>query len=184
VDDETSASRFGGDGTNSTGSIRLRFARRDDAATIVKFIRELAEFEKLLDQCEATESAITNGLFGDNRFAECLIAEFDEVDGDNEPTPVGFALFFHTFSTFKAKPGIYLEDLYVAPKYRGRGVGAAILGELSRIALERNCARLEWAVLNWNERAIKFYRSLGATAMDEWTVYRMSDGALAEVGRR
>ena len=144
----------------------IRFATEEDVPLILRFIRELAEYEKLPHECIATEEAVRSTLFGEKRFAEVLIAE-----EANEPA--GFALFFHNYSTFLAKPGIYLEDLYVRPEFRGRGYGKALLMRLAELARERNCGRLEWAVLNWNEPAIEFYKSLGARPMSEWTVFRL-----------
>lgn len=144
----------------------IRPATEDDVPLILRFIRELAEYEKLPHECVATEEKVRSTLFGNPRFAEVLIAE---EDGE----PAGFALFFHNYSTFLAKPGIYLEDLYVRPEFRGRGIGRALLARLEELARERNCGRVEWAVLNWNEPAIRFYKSIGARPMDEWTVFRL-----------
>jgi GNAT superfamily N-acetyltransferase len=155
-------------------SIRIRPAAEADLALILEFIRGLAEYERLAHVCVATESQLRETLFGSQRYAEVLIAELDG-------TPAGFALFFHNYSTFLAQPGIYLEDLFVNIEHRGRGLGKALLVELARIALERKCGRLEWAVLDWNEPAIQFYKSLGAKPMDEWTVYRVSGDALAQL---
>jgi GNAT superfamily N-acetyltransferase len=152
-------------------SATIRPAGPSDVATIVTLIRELAAYEKLEDQVHATAEALERHLFGPRPFAEALIAE---VDGE----PAGFALFFPTYSTFRAQPSLYLEDLFIRPAHRGFGLGRALLTRLARLAVERGCGRLEWAVLNWNEPAIGFYRSLGARPMDEWTVYRLDDGAL------
>ncbi|HYC92910.1 MAG TPA: GNAT family N-acetyltransferase [Thermoanaerobaculia bacterium] len=149
----------------------LRTASEADVPLILRFIRELAEYERLAHECIATEEGVRETLFGARRYAEVIIAE---EDGQ----PAGFALFFHNYSTFLARPGIYLEDLYVRPEMRGRGVGKKLLSRLAAIALERNCGRLEWAVLDWNEDAIRFYRSLGAKPQDEWTVYRVTGDAL------
>ncbi len=145
----------------------IRKAGRKDIPQILSLIRELAAFENLADQVVATEDLLFESLFGDAAIAEALLAD---VDGDT----VGFALFFQTFSTFLAQPGIYLEDLFVKPAYRGRGVGRALLERVAREAHVRRCGRLEWSVLNWNEPAIRFYDSLGAVAMDEWTMYRLT----------
>jgi GNAT superfamily N-acetyltransferase len=145
----------------------IRFATEADVPLILRFIRELAEYEKLPHECVATEEAVRSTLFGERRFAEVLIAE-------SGSEPAGFALFFHNYSTFLAKPGIYLEDLYVRPEFRGRGYGKALLMRLTELARERNCGRVEWAVLNWNTPSIEFYKSLGARAMDEWTVFRLT----------
>lgn len=152
-------------------SASIRAASESDVPLIHRFIRELAEYEKLLDEVVATEESIRATLFGPHRFAEVLIAE----EGSD---PVGFALFFHNYSTFLARPGIYLEDLYVRPAYRGRGYGRQLLARLAQLAVERNCGRFEWAVLNWNEPAIGFYRAMGALPQDTWTVYRLTGPAL------
>jgi GNAT superfamily N-acetyltransferase len=155
---------------DETGLV-IRPAAADDVPLILRFIRELAEYERLLHEVVATEDVLRGTLFGPHPYAEVAIAE---VDGE----PAGFALFFHNFSTFLGRPGIYLEDLYVRPALRGRGVGRALLRHLARLAVERRCGRLEWWVLDWNEPAIRFYRSLGAVAMDEWTVFRVAGEAL------
>lgn len=157
-------------------AIQVSFATPADAPTILSLVRELAEFERLLDQVRATEEQIRAALFGARPYAEVLIAR---VDGE----VAGFALFFHNFSTFLAKPGIYLEDLYVRPKFRGGGCGAALLRRLATTAVERGCGRLEWSVLNWNQRAIDFYKNLGAEPLDEWTMYRVTGEALARLAR-
>ncbi len=149
---------------------RLRMARPEDVPTILRFVRELAGFERLLDRVTATEDDLRASLFGARPYAEVVVAE---TDG-----PVGFALFFHNYSTFLGRPGIYLEDIYVAPEARGRGVGRALMRYVAKLAVERRCGRLEWAVLDWNGSAIAFYRSLGAEAMDEWTVYRLTGKSL------
>lgn len=149
----------------------LRFAGPSDVPVILELIRGLARYEKLEHECVATEELLHEYLFGDRTYAEVLIVE---ASG----TPAGFALYFHTFSTFLGRPGIYLEDLFVKPAWRGRGLGDALLRRLARLALERNCGRLEWAVLDWNEPAIRFYRRLGAEPLDEWTTFRVTGGAL------
>ena len=156
--------------------MQIRNATEADVPLILEFIKALAEYERLADRVVATEEILRRTLFGQPRFAEVLIGE---VDGD----PAGFALFFHNYSTFLAQPGIYLEDLFVKPHYRGRGYGKALLARLASIARQRNCGRVEWAVLNWNKPAIDFYESLGATPMNEWTVYRLTGEALEEFGR-
>src|SRR5439155_10784708 len=140
--------------------------------TIVHLVRALAEYEKLADIVVLDEARLRQHLFGPQPFAEALLAE----DGGQV---VGFALFFHNYSTFLAQPGIYLEDLFVEPAHRGKGHGKAFLTALARLAIERDCGRIEWAVLNWNKPAIDFYRSRDAEAMDEWTVYRLTGDALA-----
>jgi len=138
---------------------------------VLRFIRELAEYERLAHACVATEESVRATLFGPDPAAEVLIAE-------DEGRAVGFALFFRNYSTFLSRPGIYLEDLYVRPEARGRGAGRALLQKIARIAVERGAGRLEWAVLDWNEPAIGFYKALGAVPMDDWTVYRLTGGAL------
>jgi GNAT superfamily N-acetyltransferase len=152
--------------------LRIRPAAVDDVPLVLHFIRRLAEYERLAHEVVATEEGLRRWLFGERPAAEVVIAEWD---GE----PAGFALFFHNFSTFLGRPGIYLEDLYVEPALRGRGIGRALLGHLARLAVERGCGRLEWWVLDWNDDAIRFYRSLGAVAMDEWTVFRVTGDALA-----
>lgn len=149
----------------------IRFARQDDVPLIHTFIRGLARFERLEHECLATEEALRNTLFGPRPYAEVLIGEF-------EGTPVGFALFFHNYSTFLAKPGIYLEDIYVDPAWRGRGFGAAFLTQVADLAVARGCGRLEWAVLDWNENAIRLYERLGAKPMNGWTIMRVTGEAL------
>jgi len=151
--------------------LNLRPATEHDVPLILQFIRDLAEYERLAHACVATEESVRETLFGAKRYAEVILAEHDG-------SPAGFALFFHNYSTFLARPGIYLEDLYVRPELRGYGIGKALLARLASIARERNCGRLEWAVLNWNEPAIQFYRSLGALPQDQWTVYRLTGDAL------
>ncbi len=153
---------------------RVREASEEDVPLILSFIRELAEFEKLSREVVATEDGLRESLFGERRYAEVLIAEHDG-------SPAGFALFFHNFSTFLGKPGIYLEDLYVNPVFRGTGIGKKLLVHLARLAKRRGCGRLEWWVLDWNEPAIGFYESLDATAMDDWTVYRLAGKALEDL---
>jgi len=155
----------------------IRFARPDDVPTILHLIRELAEYERLSHMVTATEDALHEHLFGETPYCEVLIAEA-------EGSPVGFALFLRNYSTFLAKPGIYLEDLFVVPAARGHGHGKALLQRLARLAVERGCGRLEWSVLDWNEPSIRFYQSLGADPMDEWTVFRVTGDALAELAAR
>lgn len=152
-------------------SFNIRAARPADAAAITGLIRELADYEKLLHECHATAEAIDAALFGAKPQAECLIAEW-------KGATVGFALFFQNYSTFLAKPGLYLEDLYVQPAARGKGIGRALLRRLAKLALERDCGRFEWSVLDWNAPAIAFYQSLGAKAQQEWTIYRVAGAAL------
>jgi GNAT superfamily N-acetyltransferase len=150
----------------------LRFAAEDDVPTILALIRGLADYEKLLHEVVADEATLRRTLFGARRVAEVVIA-------DHEGEPAGFALFFHNFSTFLGRPGIYLEDLFVLPERRGRGIGEILLSFLARLAVDRDCGRFEWAVLDWNEPAIRFYRRLGARPMDEWTVFRVTGPELA-----
>jgi len=152
----------------------IRTATPDDVALILRFIIELARYEKMEDRVVANEERIRETLFGAKPSAEVLIAEEDG-------RAVGFALFFHNYSTFLARPGIYLEDLFVEPESRGRGYGKALLAKLAQIAIERECGRVEWAVLDWNTPAIDFYKSLGANAVDEWTIFRLTGPALASL---
>lgn len=152
----------------------IRSATPDDVPAIVSLIRALAEYEKLTHEVVLEAEKLREHLFGARPYAEVLLAE---EAGDI----VGFALYFHNYSTFLGKPGIYLEDLFVKPEARGFGYGKALLSALARLALERGCGRLEWAVLDWNEPAIQFYQSLGARAMDEWTVYRVTGPALEQL---
>lgn len=157
-----------------TVSIRIRPATEADVPLILDLIRGLAEYEKLAHQCVATESLLRQNLFGPRPYAESLIAE---LDGQ----PVGFALFLHNFSTFLAKPGIYLEDVFVRPEHRGRGVGSALLKAVARLAVERNCGRFEWSVLDWNESAIGFYKSRGADVLPDWRICRVAGKALIDL---
>jgi GNAT superfamily N-acetyltransferase len=157
---------------SSPATIAIRAAQAADTPLIHAFIRDLAAYEKLLDQVVATEAGLREALFGARPCAEVVIAE----DGGRA---VGFALFFHTFSTFLGQPGLYLEDLYVRPEARGRGIGRALLVHLARLAGKRGCGRVEWAVLDWNAPAIGFYESLGARPNAGWTVYRLTGTPLA-----
>lgn len=158
------------------GDFSIRFAAREDIPTILGFIRALAAYEKMEDQVIADETLLETWIF-EKRKAEVLLA----FEGD---TPVGFALFFHNFSTWLGRAGIYLEDLFVLPEYRGRGYGKLLLKRLARIAVQRGCGRLEWACLDWNEPSIAFYKSVGATALDEWTTYRVTGDALLALASR
>lgn len=155
-------------------SITIRPAARSETSLVLGFIRELARYERLEHEVSASEAELSAALFGDRRYAEVIFAESGGM-------PVGFALFFHNFSTFKGRPGIYLEDLFVRPEARGRGIGKALLAHLARLAVERRCARLEWAVLDWNEPSIRFYRNLGAVSMDEWRIFRLTGPALEQL---
>ena len=152
----------------------IRPAAPMDVPTILRFVRELAAFEREPDAVHATEEALTDALFGPRPAAEAAIAE-------REGEPVGFALFFHNYSTWTGRRGLYLEDLYVTPDARGCGVGRALLACLAAIAVERGCARFEWSVLDWNADAIAFYRAMGAEGLDEWTVQRVAGPALARL---
>ncbi len=155
----------------SISSLKIERTGPQDVPLILSFIKELAEYERLSDSVTATEELLREALFGEHPRAEAVIAYDDGV-------PVGFALFFHNFSTFIGRPGLYLEDLYVRPAMRGRGIGRAMLVYLAQLARARGCGRMEWAVLDWNEPAIKFYEGLGAAPMNDWTIYRLMDEAL------
>lgn len=152
---------------------KLRFADEKDVGLILSFIKELAQYENMLNEVLTTEEDLRESLF-EKKAAEVIIGEYD-------CNPVCFALFFHNFSTFLGKPGIYLEDLFVKPEMRGKGLGKIILSYLAKLAIERKCKRLEWWCLDWNEPSIRFYKKMGAVPMDEWTVYRVSDNALSEL---
>lgn len=154
-------------------ALTFRYAQEGDAALILQFIRELAEYEKMLDEVVATEELLREWIFEKKR-AEVIFA----MEGGRE---VGFALFFHNFSTFLGRAGIYLEDLYVRPEHRGKGYGKGLLKKLARIAVERGCGRLEWWCLDWNRPSIDFYLSLGAEPMEDWTVYRIAGDTLREM---
>lgn len=152
---------------------KIRFAEEKDVKLILDFIKELADYEKLLSEVVATEEILMDSLFV-RKAAEVII-------GEHDGEPVGFALFFHNFSTFLGRPGIYLEDLYVRPEMRGKGYGKILLSYLAKLALERNCGRFEWWCIDWNEPSINFYKSIGAVPMDEWTVYRVHNQALTDL---
>ncbi len=152
-------------------NVRIRFAVQDDIPVILNFIKQLAIYEKLEHEVTADEQILNESLFGTRPVAEVILAE-------TETQAVGFALFFHSFSTFLGKPGIYLEDVFVMPESRGQGIGKTILSFLASLAVERNCGRLEWSVLDWNTPAIEFYKNLGAIPMDDWTVFRVSGDTL------
>ena len=159
---------------SSVEDFHIRHADEKDVSLIFWFIEGLADYEKLSHEVVATEDLLREHLFGPNPKAEVVIGEY-------RSEPVGFALFFHNFSTFVGKPGIYLEDLFVVPEMRGRGFGKALFQYLARLAVERNCGRLEWAVLDWNEPSIKFYESLGAKTMKEWLISRLDGEALSKL---
>lgn len=162
--------------TSGGRRVTVRRATEADVPTIAAMIRALADYEKLAHLVTGTEQDLQRSLFGPAPAAEVLIAAADEV-------PVGFALFFHTFSTFLARRGLWLEDLFVVPEARGRGVGKALLKAVAAIAVERGCGRFEWAVLDWNTPAIRFYEGLGATLMQDWRIARVTGEALARLGR-
>jgi GNAT superfamily N-acetyltransferase len=155
-------------------ALKIRPARVEDVPIILDLIRDLATYERAPDEVTATEEQLVDVLFGERPAAEVLLAYEGEW-------PVGFALFFHNFSTWVGRPGLYLEDLFVKPEKRGKGYGRALLVQLAKIARDRGCGRMEWAVLNWNEPAINFYRSLGAKPMDEWTVFRLTREGIARL---
>jgi GNAT superfamily N-acetyltransferase len=161
---------------NAKESIRIERAVKSQAQLILHFIRQLAEYEKLLDKVEADEASIAATLFGEKPAAEVVIAYLGEE-------PAGFALFFSTYSTFLGRPGIYLEDLFVEPRFRGEGVGKALLVHLAKLTRERGGGRLEWSVLDWNEPAIQFYQGLGASAQDAWTMYRVTGENLRKLAQ-
>ncbi|MEZ5274759.1 MAG: GNAT family N-acetyltransferase [Opitutaceae bacterium] len=154
----------------------IRSATAEDTSLILGFIRDLAAYEKLSHEVTATEDDLRRNLFGENSVAEALLL----FEGKN---PAGFAVFFHNFSTFLGKPGIYLEDLFVHPLYRKKGYGKALLTHLAALAIERGCGRFEWSVLDWNQPSIDFYRGLGARPMEDWTVFRLDGDALEALGR-
>ena len=156
---------------------QIRPATSADVPLILQLVRDLAAFERESDKVIATEPMLFEALFGPHPAAEAVVAELDG-------TPVGMALFFHNFSTWTGWRGLYLEDLYVTPEARGAGVGKALLQHLAALAVERGCTRFEWSVLDWNEKAIRFYKSMGAEPMEEWTVYRVTGDALAALAGR
>lgn len=158
-------------------TITIRPARPDDVPVILGFVRELAEFEKAPDEVVSTEALMHEALFGQRPAAEALIA-------DDDGAPVGMAVFYHNFSTWTGVRGVWLDDLYVTPAARGKGAGVALLRALAGIAVDRGCPRFEWWVLNWNQRAIDLYRAMGAEAMDEWTVQRVTGDALRKLAGR
>jgi GNAT superfamily N-acetyltransferase len=165
-------------------AIQIRPAASTDIPVILRFIRALAAYEREPDAVEATEAMLHEALFGANPAAEALIAERSGDAGAEAAQPIGFALFYPTFSTWTGRRGLWLEDLYVTPEARGSGAGAALLRALAALAVDRGCARFEWAVLDWNRPAVEFYRARGALALDEWTVQRVTgDALLALAGR-
>lgn len=156
--------------------LTFRYAKREDISLILKFIKDLAEYEKMADEVIADETLLEEWLF-DKEKAEVLFAVIDQKE-------IGFALFFHNFSTFLGRAGLYLEDLFVLPEYRGKGYGKAILKQLAKIAIERKCGRLEWCCLNWNQPSIDFYLSLGAKPMSDWTTYRVTGETLKKLAEK
>ncbi|MCY7283758.1 MAG: GNAT family N-acetyltransferase [Cyanobacteria bacterium CAN_BIN43] len=156
--------------------IEIRPAKSEDVETIFQLIHALADYEKLSHEVTGTAALLHEHLFGAHPCIEALLA-------DHQGQPIGFALFFTNYSTFLTKPGIYLEDLFVMPEYRGKGIGKALLGALARLALERDCGRLEWSVLDWNEPAIAFYQRIGATVLPEWRICRVTGAAIAPLGK-
>jgi GNAT superfamily N-acetyltransferase len=152
----------------------IRTSTKKDVPLILDFIRSIAEYEKLSHEVTATEADIRESLFGKRPAAECIIAYW-------KGTPAGYAMYFHNFSTFVGRPGLYLEDLFVKPEFRGNGIGKALLIRLAKIAKDRNCSRFEWAVLDWNSPAIEFYKKLGARPMNEWTIFRMDEKTIVRL---
>jgi GNAT superfamily N-acetyltransferase len=158
----------------SRSDLILRFAEPADSSVLFDLIQQLAEYEKLSHAVTGNIMALKEHLFGSPRYVEAILAEY-------AGEAVGFALFFHNYSTFLTKPGIYLEDLFVVPKYRRQGIGKALLSKLAQIAVERNCGRLEWSVLDWNESAQEFYRSMGGSILDDWRICRVTEEALTQL---
>lgn len=157
-------------------SLSITIATESDVPHILTFIKALAEYERMADLVVATEEGLRATLFGPRPYAECVIARW-------QGEPAGFALFFHNYSTFLGRPGVYLEDLFVKPELRGQGVGRALLQYLAKVALDRGCGRLEWSVLDWNEPAIGFYKALGAEPLVDWTIFRLKGEALTRLAR-
>ena len=160
----------------TAGTLRIERATQRDVPLILRLIKELAEYERMSDEVIASEDGLRRTLFGPHPAAEVVVG----YAGDE---PAGFALFFHNYSTFLGKPGLYLEDLFVVPKFRGRGYGKALLVHLAKLAVERDCGRFEWSVLDWNEPAIGFYKKLGARPMDAWTIRRVTGDALHKLAK-
>lgn len=164
------------DTATASSDFKIRFAQREDIPTVLTLIHALAEYERAPDEVIATETLLEQNLFGPNPGAEVLLAE-------EKGEPVGFALFFHNFSTWMGRRGLYLEDLFVRPDKRGRGYGRALLVRLAQVAQDRECGRMEWAVLDWNDPAIQFYRKLGARPNDEWTIFRLTRDGIASLAQ-
>lgn len=152
----------------NTEKLVIRRAEKSDIPGILMMIKELAEYEKLLHEVVTTEDQLEKVIFGEQKFVEVLIAELDG-------TLAGQTIFFQNFSTFLGRPGLYIEDLYVRPELRGKGIGKALLNEVIKLAKQRNCGRVEWVVLDWNQPAIDFYKSIGAKSLDEWTIFRLTE---------
>jgi GNAT superfamily N-acetyltransferase len=163
---------------NKNFSFHIKEVTPADVPQIVQLVKKLAEYEKLSSEVTATEELFDRNGFGENSYFKALLAKTSE---DTHSTSIGFALYFFTFSTFVGKPSLYLEDLFVLPEYRGRGVGKQLLRQLARIALERDCGRMEWSVLDWNESAIKIYLGLGAKPMSDWTLYRLNPAGIKKL---
>ena len=161
----------------SVPDFTIRSSTVDDCALILSFIQELADYEKLSHEVVATPETLAETLFGDKAYAEVMIGEY-------QGEPIGYSLFFHNFSTFTGRPGIYLEDIYVKPEMRGKGCGKLMLAYIAKLAVERNCTRVEWSVLDWNEPSIQFYRSIGAAPMDGWTVQRLDGDELSNFAQQ
>lgn len=160
-----------------SSSLQIRAATEDDIPIVLRFIRQLADYERLSHEVVASEELLRRNLFGTRPVAEVVLGHYEQ-------RAVAFAVFFHNFSTFLGKPGLYLEDLFVVPEMRGKGFGQQMLTYLARLALERNCGRFEWSVLDWNDPAIRFYKNLGAVPMNEWTVFRLTGKALERLAGR
>jgi GNAT superfamily N-acetyltransferase len=154
--------------------LQIRPATHDDVAPILEMVKELAAYERLLHTVQATEADLREALFGPRPVAEALVA-------DRSGRAVGFALFFHNYSTFVGRPGLYIEDLYVRPAHRGQGIGGALMSHMIRLAKDRRCGRVEWAALEWNEPALRFYEAMGATALNEWRIFRLTQEAMEKV---
>ena len=158
------------------GDFKIRFADENDAELILDFIKKLADYEKKLSEVVATKDAIRE-VFFERKIAEAIIGEYDGK-------PVGFAVFFYNFSTFMGRPGIYIEDMYVNPEVRSKGIGTLMFAFIAKLAVERKCGRLEWTVLHWNKPSINFYKKMGAVAKDEWKIYKMSGSALQNLAKK
>ncbi len=163
--------------STSIEDFTIRSTTADDCALILSFVQELADYERLSDAVVATTATLEETLFGERPYAEVTIGEY-------QGEAVGYSLFFHNFSTFTGRPGIYLEDIYIKPEMRGKGFGKLMLAYIAKLAVERNCTRVEWSVLDWNEPSIQFYRSIGAKPMDEWTVQRLDGRELASFAQQ